>query len=922
MDRLSPIQSWRDERKHIAEAHETRLDSSKEELNKAKEAAYKSRDAKVQEWQARFTPDQYAVVAPTLDEILQGRLQEAERIYRDNIAASEKVYRKDLKIHHNSFDHAFDHQSGDGPSTSKFLEPCERTGSRDNDASSFSNAGSPDRPEELSQCKSASQDLFLVYRLTKPAHHTAGYKVAEDQGRMLPYTKKRDIEQAFPDKPKRPRIEIPSTTGECALRTPTLTPQSGAKQLINPTLQPAAKPSTNRITTFNDVTNDPNHKDYIVEFPPRSGIFFILYCQTHNLHFSQNPIMGAAAHLNGRAHGYPSKHHNLAVEKLGYHVIDCNHKLARQHNEMVDRAYENGYKPINQVRSISTSRRRARQNASLPTGQNIPPTTRRSSERILDPKPHNVYCAYWPITKEVYPVLILGWDSKTEPGLDKLVDPSSHPPSCYIYYQRKIISWAPGYEDGGSKVGSRQFPVRWFDGENSVGWVEARHLEDFSTHCPRNGLKKYFDSARDWISQNRVSDGRPYGTEMKRTEPETSEFLGGGESYFSSSDSFSDDILKDDPELARLAAKGGNDSNDEDYESSDFDEGDGSDTDMLDSRGSRTVYRQSFFNLRRSGDHGHTPLHNEVPIQDPKSNDQSGGTPATAQFGKMPIGTDRGRRRSRKGFRGALSLQRSGSTARDSHRDTIVMTAPVGSRLIRELGGASAPAKELDKSMREPVGSFSANGVQGLRIVASSEPLHNPEDDNHSLQYMAMPGSGKVAGIPKTEAGVAVMLPSSREPLTPQSHTDLEGPLNSKLEELKMPVVQPLPDNNPHHDTDNMDGPIQFELSRYTSGTIEWTRSNPEETCIQLFYSTDMRSVLSKGDPIGVRIDTTALSNFVRESDEEENGNGIVKLIYKDPAVSPAKLVFDRSEGSEVDMGKKQARHFISWLRRCDVRPV
>lgn len=207
---------------------------------------------------------------------------------------------------------------------------------------------------------------------------------------------------------------------------------------------------------------------------------------------------------------------------LGYHVIDCNHELMRQHNEAVDRAYEKGYKPSNPelLKSVRAARKKEYEKASLASGH-IPGTKTSgettladtsTSQGILDPKPFDVYCAYWTHTKETYPVIILGWDRQDEAGLGMtlgetgLIDPSAEPPECYIYDNGRIAGWAPGFEDGGPKARLRRFPVMWFDGCKSVGWVEARHLQELSSHTPKTKLRKFFKTARRWITNRQRSE--------------------------------------------------------------------------------------------------------------------------------------------------------------------------------------------------------------------------------------------------------------------------------------------------------------------------------------------------------------------------------------------------------------------------------
>ena len=226
------------------------------------------------------------------------------------------------------------------------------------------------------------------------------------------------------------------------------------------------------------------------------------------MHFTRNPAQGAAKHLNGISHGFTSRNRTLAVKALGYHIIDCNKDLATQHNRAVDEAYANGYKPL-RVRD------RKREGSHKWQG-------------ITNAKPYNVYCALWTQTRKIYPVMILGWDSQYEAGLGHLMLSETglldliERPDCYVYDQGKIVNWAPGFEDGGPKVRGRVFPVRWFDGQASNGWVDARHLRDFATHEFDREQAEYFAQAHSWI-QRMQKNKEPNDEQSSKQEPTATE---------------------------------------------------------------------------------------------------------------------------------------------------------------------------------------------------------------------------------------------------------------------------------------------------------------------------------------------------------------------------------------------------------------
>lgn len=72
--------------------------------------------------------------------------------------------------------------------------------------------------------------------------------------------------------------------------------------------------------------------------------------------------------------------------------------------------------------------------------------------------------------------------------MDKLVAidlEKSEVPECFLTRYSTIVNWAPGFEDGGSRVEEREYPILWFDENRSIGWTRACHLVniDFESAC-------------------------------------------------------------------------------------------------------------------------------------------------------------------------------------------------------------------------------------------------------------------------------------------------------------------------------------------------------------------------------------------------------------------------------------------------------
>ncbi|KAI1076861.1 hypothetical protein F5B20DRAFT_583812 [Whalleya microplaca] len=163
------------------------------------------------------------------------------------------------------------------------------------------------------------------------------------------------------------------------------------------------------------------------------------------------------------------------------------------------------------LRKTDTPTRAQNETTTLAAPEQERPNSERqlSKSGITHPKTFHIYYGYWRETKLVYPVMILGWDDQEEGGLKgdlvstRLLHKSSDPPRCYVYRSNKIVAWAPGYEDGGSKVGARKFPVMFFDESQSAGWMSARDLSKFPLYSVDTHKEDDHPSnvARNWIAR-------------------------------------------------------------------------------------------------------------------------------------------------------------------------------------------------------------------------------------------------------------------------------------------------------------------------------------------------------------------------------------------------------------------------------------
>ncbi|KAF3011374.1 hypothetical protein E8E14_008937 [Neopestalotiopsis sp. 37M] len=352
-------------------------------------------------------------------------------------------------------------------------------------------------------------------------------------GRGLPQHQKRrapSVESAPPDHAKRPRLD--DGEGKQQTECGTITYQEVRRRATQESFW-----------------------DTIVEWPNKSSVFYVLYCEEHGVNFKKFAVQAAAKHMNSNLHNIPNRDQALAVEKFGRRVLDCNNHLMTQHNDEVEQAYKKGYIPRNNVNHGCKGGKKVKypfndddaefqphpsseelfQESSLTTNI-VQRQASRSKAKIIDlplpkkhcmtnVKPFHIYnCNYNEGDDDengakkitVWPVVILGWDDLTPGAMreDSLVDTgllnqSSKPPGCYVYSDRndKILGWKTG-PDGKPKTrdSAKKYPVMFFDEEYSYSWVPATDLSRFELYrknAPKiKGYKeKAFNEARGFIAR-------------------------------------------------------------------------------------------------------------------------------------------------------------------------------------------------------------------------------------------------------------------------------------------------------------------------------------------------------------------------------------------------------------------------------------
>ncbi|KAK2017465.1 hypothetical protein LZ32DRAFT_625738 [Colletotrichum eremochloae] len=254
-----------------------------------------------------------------------------------------------------------------------------------------------------------------------------------------------------------------------------------------------------RTITFQEVYQDgkAEYKHSIVKY---DEVFYILRCDEHGVHFKQNALAAAAKHLHGASHGHLRKEHKLAVETIGFHVVDCTDELATLNNECVRQAFENGYKPLNQLHGPKSGGKRLsggaapaadldveraasasvspfqtvaqvvelrgvneqekEQGSQEEARQQAKPETKQQdtvpTKHILNPKAGELYHAKWPRSSKLYTVM----EKLSETQLyDRKIRPA-----CYVYNDDGIAGWAPGFGDGEAR------------GKTRLGWLGIKWL--------------------------------------------------------------------------------------------------------------------------------------------------------------------------------------------------------------------------------------------------------------------------------------------------------------------------------------------------------------------------------------------------------------------------------------------------------------
>ncbi|KAI1128327.1 hypothetical protein F5Y10DRAFT_177194 [Nemania abortiva] len=688
-----------------------------------------------------------------------------------------------------------------------------------------------------------------------------------------------------------------------------------------------------RTVTFEEVyqNGQAKHKDTIIEFPPDSCQWYIIKCEEHGVRFNQRPLQGAAKHLNGRQHDWLDKNWSLAVKVLGYRVIDCNEELAAVNNKAVKEAFAMGYKPENRKlnqkpkpkpqpvtglmkgasekashktdairkRHIATARAHVHSESSSPSSpRRCRASPKKSGEIITNPKTFHIYYCLW--ERRRYPVMILGWDDQKPGGLDlDLIDTGllakeSNPPKCYTYKNDAIVDWAPKFQDGGSKVNKRKFPAMFFDDGKRVGWISASWLSKFPLFSPNAPKKEShpFNVARRWIAKNEgFTSWEEFEAARKEPVKETTgssviapsvssqsdaDDSGSGSDAEGSARSSTSNVTQ--KELQELQAKAGEIAGDSDYSASEMDSTLGDECDDEWDKVEPDGRPWAFYDLRNKA-------HDGAEKAGPSSPRRSSGPTDTEAV--SPI---------REGMREARRLSEHACTREISD------SAEEGSSLE-----TSSRDEALKKTIQNPTRSR-GDKVTSSVGVTTSIPLRESALRAHTAQTDAETEPlGALKGLKRAR---------SKEPSEENAKKPKLG-INIPSNQVDVPIIsEPLATPVESFKPKTPLGPAAFELSFYSKGRISWDREGESEgSSIKLYYGESNGMVGSIDGPVDVVIDPANLTTLAQENIPESRGNVRMTLLSKNSSEAPVRLVFNRANGSKLDIGKLQARNFIRWLK-------
>lgn len=205
---------------------------------------------------------------------------------------------------------------------------------------------------------------------------------------------------------------------------------------------------------------------------------------------------------------------------------------------------------------------------------------------------------------------------------------------------------------------------------------------------------------------------------------------------------------------------------------------------------------------------------------------------------------------------------------------------------------ANAAVSNLPPNVYEQTGAVKKVGTSLIKEGGDSQPKTNIQPKANTTESNMPPGvykqtAGGKDGMSTAKEGGC----TPTEANTPQTNAAGSGPSPARAD---------------------------FELSLYRRGTeTVWEKGSVREPCLGLLYSPGRSTVATDGGVVDVSIDPTQVTSFTRSVISASNGSRPLTMLtinYEDGSPS-SELVFDRSDGSQLEISKIQCSRFIKWLR-------
>ncbi|CAH0003842.1 unnamed protein product [Clonostachys byssicola] len=244
--------------------------------------------------------------------------------------------------------------------------------------------------------------------------------------------------------------------------------------------------------------------------PNVSGRWWILRCEQCDWHgLSERPgTFHMELHPELRIDDLES-----AIESFGVLVLNCTPDLANMNNVHVRKVMQD------RASEPTTARARHKHKRRKVVKISVSPRSFTERQLISDPSVGEMYLAGWSDGKLYGAVALPLGDFMPKASIPGSMWDSgllSSVPKCYRINKRaRHFSWAEGFEDGGTRVGFRQFPLFYFDNpkveDGHVGWAYAHDIHPFDLDKVTSDFPR---PAALYANHYKLSDHTPFSHEL------------------------------------------------------------------------------------------------------------------------------------------------------------------------------------------------------------------------------------------------------------------------------------------------------------------------------------------------------------------------------------------------------------------------